>query len=256
MGADMNRLLAGSIATWILSSSMVADAQPTTAAPPSGTSTAAAQAPAPAPSAGQAADAAARDDESEEDRERRRNRHFWIDLAVGYSYINLVQLDQSNFVPSTDLHSSSGVVFEGGLGFDISVLRIGAAGSYAQYQGFDVGTAELDLALVIPTPIIEPYIEAGIGYGWIGNVDVTKTMGMGSTAINAPIHGIAIDLGVGLDLHVSDAVQLGIGVDASFLNLQRQRVTDLGTITNVDFTQTGNALGLQINGTGRITFQF
>lgn len=203
-------------------------------------------------SAGQAADASVQDDAGAQENDHERNRHFWIDLAVGYSYINLIKLNQDNFVPQADVHSSSGIVVEGGLGFRVSVLRMGVAGSYAQYSGYDVGTAELDLALVIPTPLIEPYIEAGIGYGWIGNVDVAS----GSGAVTAPIHGIAVDVGLGLDLNLSDAVQLGIGVDASFLNLQRQRVTALGTIANVDFRQTGTALGIQVNGTGRITFQF
>lgn len=253
----MMREFALVVAFCVLGSSSASNAQTSqtpvgSAADANAGSTTAGEAASEPSSAGRTADAAARDDEAAEDEERRRNRHFWIDLAVGYSYINLIRLDQDNFVPSANAESSSGIIFEGGLGFDISLLRIGVAGSYARYSGYDVGTAELDLALVIPTPIIEPYIEAGIGYGWIDNVDVSS----GSTTVTAPIHGIAIDVGLGLDLHISDAVQLGVGVDASFLNLQRQKVTELGTITNVDFTQTGNALGIQINGTGRITFQF
>lgn len=183
-----------------------------------------------------------------------RSRHFYIDASIGYSWINLVALDQSGLTPDPQLTTSSGMIAEAGLGVQFSVLRLGVAGSYAYYGGFDVATAEVDVALVIPIPIIQPYIEAGIGYGAIMNVDETNPMTM--TTAHVPIHGIAIDLGIGFDLAISDVVQFGIGVEASFLNLQRQRVTELGTITNVDFQQPGNSLGLQINGVGRLTFQF
>ncbi len=206
----------------------------------------------PAPSAGQTQAAAARDDgDSDDDGER--DRHFWIDVAVGYSYINLVALNQDNFVPEPDVTSSSGMAVEAGLGLQFSVVRFGLSGSYSRYDGFDVGTAELDLGIVIPLPVVRPYIEAGLGYGWIGNVGIDNGMGLSRTA---QIDGIAVDLGLGLDFALSDLVQFGVGVDASLLNLQRQKVTALGTIPTFDFTEEGNALGIQIHGLARLTLQF
>lgn len=224
-------------------------ASTTTATPAATTS---APPPAGAPTAAAAATAAAADDHAAREAEHRRHRHFYVDLAGGYTYINLVQLNQSNFVPNPSLLSSSGYVGELGVGFQLSMFRFGVAGSYSRYQNFDVATAEVDLALVIPTPIVEPYIELGLGYGAIRNVDVVWS---GMSQVVA-IHGIAADLSIGLDFHLSDAIQLGVGADASLLNLQRQPVTAVNTIPNFDFTKSGSALGIQIHGLARLTFQF
>lgn len=185
---------------------------------------------------------------------RAHHRHFWVDAAVGYSWVNLVALNQNNFTPKPEMLRSNGLAFEAGLGIELSVLRLGLAGSYSIYESFDIATAELDLAVVIPVPLIEPYIEVGFGYGWILNVDDTNSM-TGAHDI-VPIHGIAFDLGLGLDIELSKAFQIGVNVDASVVNLQRQGVTDLGTITNVDYTKPGTAVGLQLHGFVRATFQF
>lgn len=234
------------------------DGTTATATTTEATATTAAPAPPPAPadaaapaSAGTAQTAAARDDDEDDDGERRR--FFWIDAAIGYSYINLVALNQDNFVPEPDLASSSGMTAEAGLGIQFSVVRLGLAGTYSRYQGFDAATAELDLGIVIPLPIVQPYIETGIGYGWIGNVGLENMVGL---TADASIDGIAVDLGLGVDFVLSDLVQLGVGVDASLLNLQRQKVTALGTITGFDFTQDGSALGIQVHGVARLTLQF
>jgi hypothetical protein len=197
------------------------------------------------------ADSASTEEEEEEEEDDRE--WFWIEASAGYSYINLLQIKDEGFTGEPDLLQGSGFIFEGGLGFEISILQIGVTSSYAQYEHFDILTAELDVTLVIPIPIIEPFIRVGAGYAHMGNVEVAM---MGATPEKARIRGIGIDLGVGLDIHISDAFQLGFAFDASFLNLQRQKVTALGTISNVDFTQTGNAVGLQLNGTVRVTFQF
>lgn len=188
------------------------------------------------------------DDASDEHRE-----WFWIEASAGYSWVNLVQLTSEDFTAEPDLLQGSGFIFEGGLGFEISILQIGVTSSYAQYEHFDILTAELDATVVIPIPVIEPFLRVGVGYAHMGQVEVAT---MGSMPEKARIRGIGVDLGAGLDIHLADAFQLGFAFDASFLNLQRQKVTELGTITNVDFTQTGNAVGLQLNATVRITFQF
>lgn len=222
----------------------------TTSVEPPATSVPAAVAATPPPVPAETAAAAESSDDDDED----DSEHFWFDIALGYSWINLVALDQSNFAPEPQTLTSTGPTIEGGLGVELSIIRLGLAGSYSRYKSFDVATAELDLTLVIPVPLVEPYIEAGIGYGWIRNVDETN-MDLATSGI-VPIRGIAIDLGLGLDIKISDLIQFGVNVDASILNLQRQRATELGTITNVDFTREGTAVGLQVHGAARLTFQF
>jgi hypothetical protein len=229
-----------------------APAPPPPAPTPHDTAIAPTQAPPPAAPA-HAAPAPAPAAEEDEDEDEDHNEWFWIEASAGYSWINLVQLNSEDFSEEPDLLQGSGFIFEGGLGFSVSILQIGLTTSYAQYEHFDILTAELDATLVIPIPIIEPFLRVGVGYAHMGQVEVAM---MGGSPEKARIRGIGIDVGAGLDIHISDAFQLGFAFDASFLNLQRQKVTELGTITNVDFTQTGNALGLQLNGTVRVTFQF
>lgn len=218
-----------------------------------------APAPAPAPHAAAAAPAAthtaapAPSAEPEEDEDEDDSEWFWIEASAGYSWINLLKLDGDNFTDEPDLLTGSGFIFEGGAGISVSILQIGMTASYAQYENFDIVTAELDLTVVIPIPIIEPFIRVGVGYAHMGNVEVAM---MGATPQKARIRGMGVDLGAGLDLHISDAFQLGFAFDASFLNLKRQKATEIGTIADVDFTQDGNSVGLQLNGTVRLTFQF
>ncbi len=198
-----------------------------------------------------AAPAPAAEPEAEEDEDD--SEWFWIEASAGYSYINLLKLDGDNFTDEPELLTGSGFIFEGGAGISVSILQIGMTASYAQYENFDIVTAELDLTVVIPIPIIEPFIRVGVGYAHMGNVEVAM---MGGTPQKARIRGMGVDLGAGLDIHISDAFQLGFAFDASFLNLKRQRATEIGTIADVDFTQDGNSIGLQLNGTVRLTFQF
>lgn len=191
--------------------------------------------------------------EEEEDEDEDHREWFWLEASAGYSWINLAQINSEDFTSEPDLLQGSGFIFEGGLGIEFSILQIGVTSSYASYEHFSIVTAELDATLVIPIPIIEPFLRVGFGYAHMGQVEVAM---MGATPEKARIRGIGIDVGAGLDIHLADAFQLGFAFDASFLNLQRQKVTELGTISNVDFTQTGNAVGLQLNGSVRVTFQF
>ncbi len=182
----------------------------------------------------------------------RRHRWFWLDVSAGYSWINLVALKNDNFAPTLSQNKGSGFVTEVGAGVQLSILRIGMTGSFARYStSFDVMTAELDAELVIPVPLVEPSIHVGFGGVWVGQVDFGT-----NTTYSGQIHGIVADIGLGIDVHITDLLRLGVAVDGSFLNLQRQAVTDFGTLTSFDATQPGNSLGVQVNAQGRLTLEF
>jgi hypothetical protein len=225
---------------------------PVTPPPPTTTTTTAHPTAVPVDASQPATHSTSSDDE-EDDEDEDHREWFWLEASAGYSWINLVQINSEDFSEEPDLLQGSGFIFEGGLGVEFSILQIGVTSSYATYQHFNIVTAELDVTLVIPIPIIEPFLRVGVGYAHMGQVEVAM---MGMQPEKARIRGIGADVGAGLDIHISDAFQLGFAFDASILNLQRQKVTELGTIAMVDFTRQGNAVGLQLNATARITFQF
>jgi len=182
---------------------------------------------------------------------------LWIEALFGYSYIDLVQFDNSNFLPDIDRHQGNGYVAGGAAGFRISFLMIGARGTLASYEGFDLATVGLDVHLRIPLPVIEPYFRVGAGYAWVGaaNYDVPDQS-------DVSIFGLAIDAGAGIDVYLDEIFAIGVGMDGVFLNLSRQRVdmdgcgsmdSDIGT---VNFQEDGDAAGLQLRAHAHASLHF
>ncbi|MFW6051766.1 MAG: hypothetical protein ACODAU_11360 [Myxococcota bacterium] len=209
-----------------------------------------ATAPPPAP-AGEGRDAR-RQKEKDEDGP---GEPFWIEPFFGYSYVNLVQFRQDNFLPSNDKIEAHG--FAGGLalGFRIWWISLGARGVAARYPDFYIGSAMFDAALRVPLGPLEPYVRAGLGYAWVGNPNFDD---LGSTEID--IHGLIAEAGAGLDFWLTDVVVLGFGVDATFLNLTRQGDEGCGggacRVNDVQLDDDGDATGFQLRAQGHIGFRF
>jgi len=184
----------------------------------------------------------------EEEGDGRAADILWIEAGFGYSYANLIQFSNDNFIPSAQELKGSGYMATVAAGFRISILTLGARGSLGSYPGFDVGTAVFDVALRLPLPTIEPYIRGGVGYGWIGSADY------GAPELSeTSTYGLVGEAGAGLDIYFDKVFAIGAGFDAAFLNLSRQRADQCsGTmdpncmIDTVDFEETGDALGLQL----------
>lgn len=165
---------------------------------------------------------------------------FYLQALAGYSFANVVQFSQENFVPeATDLQGS-GLYGGLGLGFRLYWITLGAQATLASYFGFEIGTAGLDVALHLPIPVVQPYLRVGIGYAWMGDADYTDPM-----LSQTDVYGYAIDAGLGLDIKLARFLSLGAGFDAAFLNMTRQSLSD-GNVTGVDIQEDGDAVGLQI----------
>jgi len=188
--------------------------------------------------------------EEEEEEERDHFRAFYLEISLGYVWANLGVLRQDNLVPELQSVQGSGYGFGAGFGFFVSFLTLGVQAEYARHDGFDIGTATLDLGIRIPTPHIEPYLRAGVGYAWLSNLrDFPRES-------DDPIRGVAVDVGAGFDFQLSRAVALGIGVDVALFNVRRRGVEGIPSPSGVVLTEDGDALGIQVSTLAQLSFHF
>jgi hypothetical protein len=173
---------------------------------------------------------------------------FYLQALGGYSFANVVQFSQENFVPEATELSGSGLFGGVGAGFRIYWITLGAQATLASYFGFELGTVGLDVGLHLPIPVVQPYLRVGIGYAWMGDADYSDPM-----LSRTDVYGYAIDAGLGLDIKLARFLSLGAGFDVAFLNMTRQALTD-GNVTGVDIQEDGDAVGLQIRLHAQLTF--
>ncbi|MBC7174033.1 MAG: hypothetical protein H5U40_16445, partial [Polyangiaceae bacterium] len=100
-----------------------------------------------------------------------RFRAFYVEAAVGYTWIDLAQFSSDNLVPDLVRVQGNGLAVAAGAGLQVAFLTFGLEGEWARYPDFDFGTLSLDLGFRLPVPVVQPYFRVGLGYGWILNVD-------------------------------------------------------------------------------------
>ena len=117
---------------------------------------------------------------------------------------------------------------------------------------FDVGTAVAEVALSLPIPVVKPYLRAGFGLGWHGDSNFTAPADSQTT-----VFGWDFNAAVGLDIYLADWFAIGAALSIDVLNMNRQStsepVTDPGMVM---FTETGDAVGLQVRGHGAASLHF
>ena len=182
----------------------------------------------------------------------KRNNHFYLHVEGGYSYVNVAQFNNTNFLPSIDTFRGGGYTAGAGLGARIAFFSIGARATYSGFSTFDLASAGGELGLVLGLGPVDLYLRAGLAYGWMGNLQYANLNIDPQTRVT----GLIADAALGLDLFFSDHFSLGVGVDAAWLNLARQRIQDATTIANINFTQDGDAAGLQGRGFARVGIHF
>lgn len=184
----------------------------------------------------------------EEDDDGRSADLLWIEGAFGYSYVDLVQFDNSNFLPNVERLKGSGWSAAAAAGIRLSFLMIGGRATLSSYEGFDLWTLGGEIHLRIPIGALEPYARIGVGYGFVGQANYDTPADS-----EVDVFGLVLDGGAGLDIYLDKIVAIGVGMDAAFLNLSRQRVDMDGcmgsmtcTIDEVNFQEDGDAAGLQL----------
>jgi len=194
------------------------------------------------------------DDEPEEEEDR--FRFAYLEASVGYSWINMAVIKQENFVPEFQTLEGSGFAVGGGAGFFISFVTLGLQAEWANHNGFDVGTVSLDLGIRIPTPFIEPYLRAGLGYVWLFDLEASDPMTGDQLWTEAPsIRGVVVDIGLGFDFMITPLVAVGIGADVALFNVSRSggNPTNPGMVTLED---DGDAVGVQVSALAQLNLHF
>lgn len=179
---------------------------------------------------------------------------MWFEALGGYSYVNIAQFDKDNFLPGVVSLSDDGPTYGAAAGFRFGILTLGARVQLSNYTDFYVAAAGFDASLRIPLFFVEPYFRAGFGYGWLSlDSDV-------ETEEDPSIYGLVVDAGLGVDIFLSSFVAIGVGVDASFLNFGRQSITDCAddecSPGTINFSDDGDAVGLQLRGQGHVSLHF
>jgi hypothetical protein len=191
----------------------------------------------------------------EEESDGRATDILWIEGGLGWSYVDLVQFDNSNFIPAAEELSGQGFTGFVGAGIRLAtILTLGAKASLSSYTNFDVGTLVADIGLRLPAPTIEPYLRVGLGYGWVGAADYQVPENSDTS-----VFGLVAEAGAGLDIYLDKIFAIGAGIDAAFLNLGRQRVEDCAPscmIDTVTFDEDGDAVGLQLRAHGHASLHF
>lgn len=176
----------------------------------------------------------------------------WVEAIGGYGFVNMRAISYENLYPS--VVELTGAGFAAGLaaGVRISFLSIGGRATLASYTGFEVGTAAVEVTLRLPTPVVEPYIRAGFGYGWLGTANYDEP-----TLSETSVYGYVIQGAVGIDIYLGKVVAIGGGFDVDVLNMSRQQLSTMPVSpAGVDLTKDGNAVGLQIRGHVALSLHF
>ncbi|MCB9592924.1 MAG: hypothetical protein H6719_09355 [Sandaracinaceae bacterium] len=175
---------------------------------------------------------------------------LWIDIAGGFSYVNMRALDATNYYPDIVVLSGTGPMGSVAAGFRIEFLAVGVRGTLAHYSdGFDVGTATAEATLMLPIPVVKPYLRVGFGLGWHGDSNYMAPANSQTT-----VFGFAFNGAVGLDVYLVEWFSIGAAFSADILNMSRQRIDDPSTAGTIDFSETGDAVGIQIRGQVGVTF--
>jgi len=236
------------------SASRPAPAPSTTPPPSPPTGTQPAPVTQPTPSTAQASTGGPTETVLEEDDETDVGRHnrlrlFYLEFSGGYSWVKLGLLREDNLVPDIARLDESGFTVGGGLGFFISFVTLGVHGQMARHDSFDLGTVLLSLGIRLPTRHLEPYLRVGLGYAWLFNNDLIPGQSMN-------IRGVAANLGFGFDYMISPLVAIGVGADATVFNVRRGGVSGAPIISNIDLSEEGDAVGVQISALVQLSLHF
>lgn len=178
---------------------------------------------------------------------------LWLEGGGGVSYANLKAIKQDNFLPGlVDVVQTGGhFSFGAGMRF-LRFLAFGARFGYSVFDTFGLGTVGAEVGLRIPIAFLEPYLRAGFGYAWMGSPNYNSP-----GVQDAEIFGYHAELDVGLDFFIGKYVSLGAGIAANILNLTRRSFdANPAGATTFDFTQEGNAVGLQLRGHAHAALHF
>lgn len=187
--------------------------------------------------------------------------YIWLEAQGGISYVNLIQFQNTNFADVASGDSifrdvyGTGPVVGVGVGFRLWWIAVGARGSFAIYETFQLGTVGGEVTLRLPVPVVEPWVRVGFGYGWQGNAQYQRAE---FRSASTTTYGWVFQSGLGLDVYLVQWLTLGAALGIDIVNMSRQRdptVSCMG-VTDICPGRNGDALGFQIRGLATVGLRF
>ena len=170
---------------------------------------------------------------------------FYTNADVGYAYANLRQFRHTNFLPEIVTLEGSGYSGSVAAGLSIGIGGVGVRYAHSSFEEFGVNAFSLEGEIRAPTGAVQPFVRAQVGVGWLGKLDAGDVPGALQGELD--VYGWSLGLGAGIDFGLGDAVTLGVGAEASLLNLTRQEITlDCSGCDDIEIGQDGDSLGLQV----------
>lgn len=181
----------------------------------------------------------------------------WVVLepSFGLSYVNVLAFDNTGLIPGVTESSAFGPTFGLTAGMRFSIVTVAAHMDFSRYTPYDVGTLGGRLQVHIPLPVVKPFARVGAGYAWLGALNPSSalwTCSPGSATNDCPsINGWSASLGAGVDFAIRRWFTLGAAVDFTVLNLNRD-----ASPTQVNFSRTGDSVGMQLALNAQAAFRF
>ncbi|MGE0787954.1 MAG: hypothetical protein AB7S26_19930 [Sandaracinaceae bacterium] len=190
------------------------------------------------------------DDEEEEDGGDPYD-FLWVELQAGVSYVNMRAISNNNYYPTLVRLDGVGPMGALAAGFRISFFSAGLRGTIAHYSDdFDVGTVAAEAQLAIPLPIVKPFLRAGFGFAWHGDSNYNAPA-MSQTTV----FGWVFDAAAGLDIYLVEWFAIGAACSVDILNMSRQTIDEpMSSPTDVNLSEPGDAVGIQVRGSAGISF--
>ncbi len=180
---------------------------------------------------------------------------IFVQPEVGVAYADVLALSNNNLLPSLTESKVWGEQFAGVVGMRFGPFAFGVRGSFAHYNPFDIGTLGAEIQLRLPIPVIQPYARLGFGYAWLGAIDPETAWSCTSSAAASggcpKIYGWTASAGAGVDIWLSRHFTVGAGLDVNILNLTRS-----ASIDTVNYTQSGDSLGIEASLTAHAALRF
>jgi len=176
---------------------------------------------------------------------------FYAEGDLGYGYANLRQFRHTNFLPEVVTLEGSGYSGSAAAGARIGFGAIGARFSHAAFEDFGVNVFAVEGEIRAPAGAVQPFVRAQVGVGWLGDLDTGDVPGALRGELD--VYGWALGVGAGIDFGLGDYVTVGVGAEASLLNLTRQELSlDCTGCGDVEVGENGDALGIQVRAGLRI----
>jgi hypothetical protein len=149
----------------------------------------------------------------------------YLNADVGFSYVDMASLSSS----SLGLAETSGSGLTWGAGAGVRLFFLSAGARVRNTLLSDPGslwTLDLEAALHMRIWRIDPYFGVRGGYAWVGSMSsnaVTTATGMSQPDV--AVHGFDVGPTLGLDIYFSSLFSIGAEAQASFLFLQRPKLS-------------------------------